>query len=166
MQDIINQIIQSVSAYIPTLIGAFIILVVMYARSGVATPSILLIVITVVVLLVIGLSFWLGLIDKLTNAFLKPMGKGREASHLKVEKVLHQTGDYSLVQINIGEKAGMVGSNLKDIDFKGHDIAVLAIERGEKTLSQPGLEEQLHAGDRLLCYGKSTIINEMADSFQ
>jgi len=145
-------------------IVAFIILVVLYARSGIAAPSIFLIVITVVVLLIIALSFWLGLIDKLTNAFLKIGGGNRELSRPVIGRVIHQTGDYSLVQIKIGGKADIVGSNLKDTDLKRYDIAVLAIERGEKTLAQPGLEEQLQAGDCLLCYGKSVDINEIAGS--
>jgi len=143
-------------------IVAFIILVVMYARSGIAAPSIFLIALTVVVLLIIALSFWLGLVDKLTNVFLRLSGKGREVSGLKIERVLHQTGDYALVQMTVGKRADIVGSNLKDTDFQRYDIAVLAIERGEITIAHPGFEEQLQAGDRLLCYGKSTSTNGIA----
>ena len=140
-------------------IVAFIILVVLYARSGIAAPSILLITITVVVLLVIALSFWLGLIDKLTNSFLKMMRKSHEESDLKVERVLHQTGDYALVQITVGKGSKIIGSNLKDTDFERNEIAVLAIERVDKSIAQPGFTEQLKAGDLLLCYAKSTSIN-------
>ncbi len=113
-------------------------------------------------MLFIALSFWLRLIDKLTDAFLKTKVRGYKTSGLTIEKVIHRTGDYSLVQIVVGEGSGIAGSNLKDTDFKRHDTAVLAIERGEKTIAQPGPEEQLQAGDRLLCYGKSTDISEIA----
>jgi hypothetical protein len=137
-------------------IVAFIILVVMYARSGIAAPSIFLIAITVVVILVIVLSIRLRLVDKLTNVILN------DVSRLMIEKVLHQTGDYALVQMTVGKRADIAGSNLKDTDFQRYEITVLAIERGEKTLAQPGFEEQLQAGDHLLCYGKSTSINDIA----
>jgi hypothetical protein len=143
-------------------IVAFIILVVMYARSGIAAPSIFLIAITVVVILVIVLSIRLRLVDKLTNVILKLTGKGNDVSRLMIEKVLHQTGDYALVQMTVGKRADIAGSNLKDTDFQRYEITVLAIERGEKTLAQPGFEEQLQAGDHLLCYGKSTSINDIA----
>jgi hypothetical protein len=55
---------------------ALILLVVIYARAGIEPPQITTIIISVSILLIIGLSIWLGLIDKITSAILKLSKKG------------------------------------------------------------------------------------------
>ena len=80
--------------------------------------------------------------------------------------MLHQTGDYSLVQIMVGDQANIIGSSLKDTDFIKQDVNVLAIEREGISLPQPALKEQLQAGDRLICYGKSHSIDNIVGKYK
>ena len=45
-------------------------------------------------------------------------------------------------------------------------ITVLAIERADKVISNPGVEEKLVADDYLLCYGNMTYITEMSSQIR
>lgn len=140
---------------------AFIILLVLYVRAGLTLPSTFLITLTIAVLLLIGLAFWLGLIDKLTNGILSLLGKRRAEFRSAVERILHQTGDYAVFRLSIGEKAKVAGLELKDAGFQERDVTILAIERGNKILSYPQLEEKVLAGDYLLCYGRLADIGSL-----
>ncbi|HEX75542.1 MAG TPA: hypothetical protein G4O12_03045 [Dehalococcoidia bacterium] len=141
---------------------AFIILLVLYVRAGLVLPSISLIVIIIAILLAIGLTFWLGLIDKLTNAILNLVGKGHTVSNFTVEEILHQGGDYAVVRFTLSEQATIANLKLKDAGFQERAITILAIERGESILSYPQPEEKLLIGDNLLCYGKLAEISDIA----
>ena len=141
---------------------AFIILLVLYVRAGLTAPSTFLIGLTIAILLAIGLTFWLGLIDKLTNAILSLLGKGRAGPRSIAEKILHQAGDYGVFRLSIGGEASLAGLKLKDAGFAERDVTVLAIERGDSVLSYPQPEEKLLAGDCLLCYGKLSEIDRLS----
>jgi len=140
-------------------IVAFIILLILYVRAGLTPPSMFLVLLTFAILLAIGLAFWCGLIDKLTNAILRHPGKGQVSSNLAVKEICHQSGDYGVLSLTISEQAGMAGLKLKDAGLRERDITVLAIERGSSILSHPEPEEKLLAGDYLLCYGKLAEID-------
>ena len=140
---------------------ALILLVILYARAGIAPPSTTTIVIAVVVLLAIGLAIWLRLIDKLTTAILRLMGRERVISPHIAQKILYQAGDYALVRLAVGKEARVAGLVLNEFDFQQQGITVLAIERGDSVMSQLQPEEKLLAGDYLLCYGKLDNISEI-----
>lgn len=142
---------------------ALILLVILYARAGIAPPSTTTIVIAVVVLLAIGLAIWLRLIDKLTTAILRLMGRERVISLHIAQKILYQAGDFALVRLAIGKEARVLGLTIKDAGFQQQAIAILAIERGSDVLSQPKAEEKLLAGDNLLCYGKLASIKAIIE---
>ncbi len=140
---------------------ALILLVIVYARAGIAPPSPATIIIAVAILLAIGLAIWLRLIDKLTSAIIRLMGRERTISRHIVQRILHQAGDYVLVRLAIGKEARIAGLSLKDFGFHQQGVTVLAVERGDNVISQPQPEEKLLAGDNLLCYGKLTNISEI-----
>ena len=135
-------------------IVAFILLVILYARAGLTPPSTLIITVTIAVLIIIGLAFWLGPVDKLTSGVLKLTGNASIPTNKKIRKIFHQAGDYAIAQIAIGEQARLS-------DFQQKDISVFAIERGDTVFSFPQPEENLVAGDYILCYGKLASINNM-----
>jgi len=137
---------------------SFIILLVLYVRAGLAAPSVFAIIITVAALLAIVLAYWIGLIDKLTNAILSLLGKGKAVSHLVVEKIIYQAGDYEVVRLAVSEQFVKVNSKLKDAGFQEKGATVLSIERGGTVLFSPQSDEKLVAGDYLLCYGSRTEI--------
>ena len=142
---------------------ALILLVILYARAGIAPPSTTTIVIAVVVLLAIGLAIWLRLIDKLTTAILRLMGRERVISPHIAQKILYQAGDFALVRLAIGKEAHVLGLTIKDAGFQQQAITILAIERNSDVLSQPKAEEKLLAGDHLLCYGKLASIKAIIE---
>ena len=141
----------------------FIILLILYVRAGLTPPSMLLVLITLATLLAIGLAFWLGLIDKLTNVILGPITRGQVSSDFTVNEICHHSSDYAVVRLTVTEQLGMAGLRLKDAGLQERDITVLAVERGSTVLSHPEPEEKLLAGDYLLCYGKLAEIDTLAE---
>jgi hypothetical protein len=135
-------------------IAAFLILLVLYIRSGITTPSMLLIVLTVIILLILALSFWLGLVDKLTNVFLGIGGKGPSIPSGTVKALYKQTDDYIVARITLTTGSNLAGIALKDSRFEQGKVTVLSIERQEGIVSHPQADEVLSPGDNLLCYGK------------
>jgi hypothetical protein len=147
-------------------IVAFILLVILYARAGLTPPSMVAIGITVGVILVFCLSLWLGLIDLITAGILKMVRRGKSASKIAIDKFLHQAGDYALVRLTIGQQADSEEFKIKDTGLREKDITVLAVERADKVISNPGMEEKLVTGDYLLCYGIMTRITEINSRIQ
>jgi amino acid transporter len=130
---------------------AFILIMILYLRAGLAAPSAAHIIIIIASILVFLLLLWTGIINRLTSGIIKLFHK---APAYITEEILHQLGDYGIARIKVGETEASTGLTLGNTKFKERNIAVLAIERGEKVLSQPGNEEAVLAGDYLLCYGK------------
>ena len=133
---------------------AFIILLILGIRAGLTAPSPLQISIIAIVVIAIALFIKFRIIDKLTNAIVRLMRKGRPESYLLTEEILHQTGHYGVARIALSEKAKITGLMLKDTGFEEHGIMILAIERKDTALPLPKTEERLLAGDYLLCYGR------------
>ncbi len=134
----------------------FIIVLIVFARVGIRTPSLLQIGIIIAAIVAIFLFIKLGVLDGLTNIILRLTHKKRPTSFLTTEEILHQSGGYSVTRLAIGQKDLPAVLTPKEIGLTERDIAILAIERGETTLTFPKDDETLAAGDHLLCYGKTT----------
>jgi uncharacterized transporter YbjL len=132
----------------------------MYIRSGLIAPSLVFIGIVIVILLAVILSIRFGIINKLTTAMLTLVGKRRRQPCLKTEEILHEAGRYGVVRLAVGEEAA-TGFTLRDTGFLDNDISVLAVERKGEVMSFPDAEQQLLAGDQLLCYGEVARITSM-----
>ena len=142
---------------------SFIVLLVLYARAGLTLPSTFLIILTVVILLIIGLAFWLGLIDKLTNAILRLLGKGQVSPHFADVEIIHQGGGYEVLRLTITKQSSIVGLKINDTAFQKRDITIFSIEREGVITSSPQPEEKLMVGDHLLCYGKLSEIDSLTE---
>jgi len=133
-------------------ITAFLFLMILYVKAGIAAPSTTHIgaIVGSIVLLII--LVWTGVIRWLANGILKLFHKGP----VNVE-ILHQSQDYGVARIKITEKdkTGLTISKL----IKG-EVTVLAIERGDKVITSPKDTEPVQAGDYLLCYGKVEELNQ------
>jgi len=138
---------------------ALLLLVIIYARAGISTPSTSAIVITVVILLAIGLSIWLGIIDRITNGVLKLSGKELPFTGV-TSKIVYQTGDQAVVRLQIGKKSELAGKIISDTGIPKSDIRILALERDSIVISPPSSSERLSENDSLLCYGKLATITE------
>ena len=139
---------------------AFLILVIMYIRSGLIAPSLLLIGIVIIILLAITLSIRFGIINKLTTAILALAGKKSRHPYLETEEILHEAGRYGVVRLEVGEEA-TEGLALRDTGFLERGVSILAIERKDEVVSFPEAAQQLLAGDQLLCYGEVAQITGM-----
>jgi len=105
--------------------------------------------------------FWLGVLDKLATAIVNWLKRSAYfTSEVSIREIVHQAGDYRIARLTIGRKAPEVGCKIGDISLAKHDVKILAIERGDKTLAFPEAKEIVQAGDHLLCYGKTAEISE------
>jgi hypothetical protein len=127
-------------------ITAFLFLMILYVRAGLAAPSATFIGITVGIVAVFVILIWAGVIRFITNGILWLFRK----APVNVE-ILHQSDDYGVARIKIGEK-DKVGLTIGS--YKKRDLVVLAIERDGKVIASPKDTDALQMGDYLLCYGK------------
>jgi hypothetical protein len=127
-------------------ITAFLFLMILYVRAGLAAPSTTHIGIIVGCIVLLIILIWTGIIRRLANGILKLFHK----APIGVE-ILHQAEDYGVARIKISEK-DKVGLTIGK--YKKYDFTVLAIERGDKVIPSPKDTELIQAGDYLVCYGK------------
>ncbi len=88
-----------------------------------------------------------GLINKLTNAILRPVGKGQATTGFAVKEICHQSGDYVVIRLLIAKQSSIAGLKVKDTGFQERDVTFLAIERGNGVLSQPEPTDRRLSGD-------------------
>jgi amino acid transporter len=137
-------------------ITAFIFLMILYVRAGIAAPTLIHIGIILFSIFIFVLLIWTGIINKLTSIFVRWLHK---APVYIPEEILHQMGDYGIARFRMSEIDGAAGLTIGTTKFKERNITILAIERGDKVLSLPKDEEPVMAGDYLLCYGKVSEFN-------
>jgi MFS family permease len=137
----------------------FILIVIGTQPSKPTSPFVyILSAIPAVVLLVL---FWLGVLDKLATVIVNWLKRTPYfRPELSNTEIIYQAGDHSLARLTIGKAAPEVGSKISDTSLAKHDITILAIERGERTLPFPEAKEIVLAGDHLLCYGRTDEISE------
>ena len=141
------------------LILIFVIIVVGVKPAKPTSPFILILsALPAVALMVL---YWIGVLDKLATAIVNWLKRsGYFTSGLSIKETIHHSGDYGIARLTIGRKAPEVGCKISDINLAKHNITILAIERGERTLPFPEAKEIVLAGDHLLCYGKTDEISE------
>jgi hypothetical protein len=106
--------------------------------------------------------YWIGVLDKLATKIVNWLKRsGYFTSELSIKETIHHSGDYSIARLTMGRKAPEVGCKISDISLAKHDITILAIERGERTLPFPEAKEIVQAGDHLLCYGRTDEISRL-----
>jgi hypothetical protein len=104
--------------------------------------------------------FWIGVLDKLATKIVNWMKRSAYFTvELSTREIIHQAGDYSIARLTIGRKAPEAGCKIGDTSLAKHNITILAIERGDKTLAFPEAKETVLAGDHLLCYGETAQIS-------
>jgi len=135
---------------------AFILILILYLRNGLITPTLPYIIIVLLSLLVLVLFVRIGIENKLSTVIVRSLRKGNSTTGLAIDELLLQTGKYGIARLIVKWHEDMPTYKLKDYDLPGKEISILAIERGNNTLPFPGENEMLLEGDRLLCYGKLT----------
>jgi hypothetical protein len=70
------------------------------------------------------------------------------------EELMIAPGGYGVSRIEIDQGNPAVNRTIDETDIKQHDISVLIIERGSKTIPNPPADTKILAGDQLVCFGK------------
>ena len=105
--------------------------------------------------------YWIGVLDKAGTKIVNWLKRSAYFTpELSSRDIIHQAGDYSIARLTIGRKAPEVGCKISDTSLAKHNITILAIERGDKTLPFPEAKETVLTGDHLLCYGETAKISE------
>ena len=139
------------------LILIFVIIVVGVKPAKPTSPFILILsALPAVALMVL---YWIGVLDKLATAIVNWLKRsGYFTSEMSIKETIHHSGDYSIARLTMGRKAPEVGCKISDISLAKHNITILAIERGERTLPFPEAKEIVSAGDHLIYYGRTEEI--------
>jgi hypothetical protein len=106
--------------------------------------------------------YWIGVLDKLATKIVNWLKRsGYFTSELSIRETIHHSGDYSIARLTMGRKAPEVGCKISDISLAKHNITILAIERGERTLPFPEAKEIVQTGDHLLFFGRTDEISRL-----
>ncbi len=72
--------------------------------------------------------------------------------------------DAEIANMVVEENSCLVGKNLADINMR-HKFggSILLIQRGEKTLVNPGRDDVLEAGDQVVVFGSPAVVNDISD---
>ena len=116
---------------------AFIIILILYLRAGLITPTVPHIIIVGLPLLLIILFIRFGIIDKLSTAIIRSRQKESSATGLALGELLLQTGEYGIARLIVKWHEGVENIRLKDYALPDKEIRILAIERGEYSISFP-----------------------------
>jgi hypothetical protein len=141
-----------------------IILVIILVGVKPARPmSPALIIILAIPPIALIVLYWIGVLDKAGTKIVNWMKRSAYfTAELSSREIIHQAGDYSITRLTIGRRAPEVGCKISDTSLAKHNITILAIERGDKTLPFPKAKEIVLAGDHLLCYGETAQISKAA----
>lgn len=73
---------------------------------------------------------------------------------IDLRKRMTATKGYSVAEFPVAPASALAGRTIADSGLPARDIVVLQINRGGIIIPNPNEGRTLHAGDRLLCYGK------------
>jgi ABC-type multidrug transport system fused ATPase/permease subunit len=139
----------------------FVILLLVYLGTNLSSLSPAKVGMVIGPIIVVLALIWSGAMDKLSTKIANLLKRTEYFKpELSSREIIHQAGDYSITRLTIGENSPEVGSKISDTSLAKHNITILAIERGERTLPFPEAKEIVLAGDHLLCYGKTDEISE------
>src|SRR4051812_23157123 len=80
---------------------------------------------------------------------------------LDIRQRLTVSRGYGVVELFVGEEAGMAGRTIDSSGLRERDIVVLSLHREGKVIPNPRGTRELHLGDRLLCFGKYANVKDL-----
>jgi len=145
----------------------FLLIIVVIIVVGVkpAKPtSPIILIISALPAIALMVLYWIGVLDKLATKIVNWL---KRTAYFKPElsntEIIYHAGEYSLARLTIGKAAPEVGCKISNTSLAKHNITILAIERGDKTLPFPEAKEIVQAGDHLLCYGETAQISKATE---
>ncbi|MFH1614393.1 MAG: TrkA C-terminal domain-containing protein [Planctomycetota bacterium] len=91
---------------------------------------------------------------KLTNVLRENVIKKEIVKPVSFEELTVATGGYGVSRIDVCSDSLILNKTLSESELRRHDITVLAIESGDKTIPNPSADIKILLGDRLICFGK------------
>jgi hypothetical protein len=151
-------IVIGTTGLITLLVGLLVIV-----RRGVEAPSTLFLIIIIGVIALVLVIILIGIVSRLSDLILRFLRAGPGRTWLEDKEILVQAGPYAVVRIKLDEKVVINDMKIGDSGLMEEGMTILAIERKQTVLSLPGADEQVQAGDRLLCYGEMGKISGVGD---
>jgi hypothetical protein len=90
---------------------------------------------------------------KLTNFIRKKIIHTKLIDSVTIEELVVITGGYGVARIEVDSKSSVKDKTLAESHLRDKDITVLAISRGEETISNPSADMKIQLGDELISFG-------------
>jgi hypothetical protein len=142
-------IVIGTTGLITLLVGLLVIV-----RTGVEAPSKFFLIVVIGVIALVLVIILIGIVSRLSDLILRFLRTGPGRTWLEDKEILVQTGPYAVVRIKLDEKVVKHDMKIRDSGLMEEGMTILAIERKNTILPLPGTDEQVQAGDWLLCYGE------------
>jgi len=91
---------------------------------------------------------------RLTNFLRKRVIRKEFFTTASFEELLLATGGYGVSKIEICAGSPVLNKTLSESQLRRHDVTVLAVTRGERTMPNPPADTKILPGDQLICFGK------------
>jgi hypothetical protein len=122
-------------------------------------PSYLLPLINLaVIVLAVAIAYkafaWAHRSGRLTNFIRRRLLKRGVVRPVNYEELLVATGGYGISKVDVLAGNPHVGLELRQTNLRQRDITVLAIERDQGLLPNPGAATVIEVGDQLVCFGR------------
>jgi amino acid transporter len=138
------------------------LVIIIIGLKPVKPTSVSLLVVSAIPPAIFIVLFWLGVTDKLGTLIVNGLKRSLYFTpEVSIRETVPQSNDYGIARLTMGRKAPEVGRKVGDADLKKHNITLLAIERGDRTLPFPQSEEIVEAGDHLLFFGKTEELRSL-----
>ena len=109
------------------------------------------------IVLFVLVFFWIvsreKIISTLTNKIRQNLASHMDLERVTVEEILHQAHGYGIAIVGISKLSKLAGITLARSGLREQGITVLSIERDGVPIAIPSAQEEVHDGDRLVCYG-------------
>ena len=79
----------------------------------------------------------------------------------RIDQLLNLSPDFGIYEIIVDPDSFICGKTLREVHLKEHFIQILKIDRGSEMLDFPTADTQVHAGDRMIAYGKIDALTKM-----
>jgi hypothetical protein len=93
-------------------------------------------------------------VRRLTSFLRKRIIKREMFKKVSFEELLLATGGYGVSKVAVCAGSPVLNKTLLRSGLREHDVAVLAIVRGEQTIPNPPKDAKILLNDELICFGK------------
>lgn len=100
----------------------------------------------------------------IAGAIVDYMAAQVDFPELDVRQRLTVSRGYGVAELHVPEGSEMVGLSINDSGLLERDVNVLTLQRGTSVIPNPKPSRELHAGDRLLCFGRLEAMRDLIPS--